>query len=132
MNDFSAEFEPEFLAVVARMEGWQASFAPVLQRANEDSADVIIAKIPTVTSWQNGTGTLDGSFYQLESTPYSIRITSDVPYAARQHYGWDAVDSLGRRIPTPATHFVDKAIEAASSQVEDIYAQYTQQAFDNL
>jgi hypothetical protein len=114
-----AMFEPRALRDIARLEGWQPAFARRLAKVMPANAQAIIDEIPNVTNWQNGTGTLDSSFYVMESSPYNAVFGSDLSYAHRQNDGFKGTDSIGRVYDQEGAHYIEKAIDKAEPRVEE-------------
>lgn len=110
-------FEPKALRDIARLEGWQPAFARRLAEVMPQNAQAVIDEIPNVTHWQNGTGTLDTSFYVMESSPYNVVFGSDLPYAHRRWKGFDGADSLGRVYHDKGDEFIERAIDRAEPKV---------------
>lgn len=118
-DPFVAMFEPKALRDIARMDGWQPAFAGQLAKVMPQNAQAIIDEIPNVTNWKNPTGTLDSSFYVMESSPYNAVFGSDLPYAHRRDRGFDGTDSLGRVYHDVGAHYIEKAIDRAEPRVEE-------------
>ncbi|MBO0796939.1 MAG: hypothetical protein J2P36_39165 [Ktedonobacteraceae bacterium] len=125
---FRAGFFPEGVRAIAAL-GNQALLASRLSSASRQGAEKIIKKIPTVTSWKNGTGRLDSSFYVASSTPFEAAFQSDEPYAHRRDQGFSGTDSLGRTYNDEGAFYIDKAVNAAAPEVEDVYEKEINTAF---
>ncbi|HEY7414465.1 MAG TPA: hypothetical protein VH593_04680 [Ktedonobacteraceae bacterium] len=126
---FLAHFDGASLKSIAKLGTFshEALGAEVVQ----EGAQLLVQAVPQVTSWQNGTGTLDNSFYVEPISFNSAAAVTEVIYARRRQWGFSGMtDSLGRFYPhDPASHFADKTIQLAQSQVQDLYARRINDAF---
>lgn len=131
MSDFRVGYEPKSLEEIARFGGYQQQLASHLKEASKKGAQLIVHTIPKVTTWKNGNGILDHSFYVAQSSVYESAVRSDLPYAHRRNDGFSGqTDSLGRFYPhDPGAHYVEKTFDRIGNEIEDIYATEVNAAF---
>jgi phage virion morphogenesis protein len=58
----------------------------------------------------------------------AVMLTADLPYAARQQFGFNGTDSRGRKIDHPARPYLGLS-DAARSEIGDIVANHIAQTF---
>lgn len=84
--------------------------------------DIIIAAGQVIASDAKGnapvdTGTLRRSITVEAVAPGDVRVGSDVPYAARIEFGFNATDSRGRQYHQAAQPYLRPAFDANQDQV---------------
>jgi len=84
--------------------------------------DIIIAAAQVIASDAKGhapvdTGTLRRSITVEAVAPGDVRVGSDVPYAARIEYGFNAADSRGRQYHQAAQPYLRPAFDANQDRV---------------
>jgi hypothetical protein len=117
-NSFSLGIASDAQAVIAQIARATGHWHQDAQLGAILVGKVIAGMIPSYTHWQNGTGTLDGSF-TVAARPYGAEAGSDLPYSRRREFGFSGrTDSLGRYYANdPGAFYMQAVLQDLPTQI---------------
>lgn len=121
MIDFHASMDPQSLAEIVRMAGFEALLNPEITAGLAASGTLLVgaAQAKTWEVFTNPTGRLASTIYFYVISPDEVAVAVGSPYGRRRELGFSGMtDALGRYYPfDPAKPYLEPAMVESEGPV---------------
>jgi hypothetical protein len=123
LDNFKMGFDPESLAVLTRVAGFQALMDPEITVMLTKVGTLLVssAQINTWMVFDHPTGQLADSIFFWVASPTEVDLAVGVPYGRRRELGGGGLyDSLGRQMNDRARPYLQPALDQDQEFIKEI------------